>query len=113
MTHDPQKMAQGFCDVFRTAEVVEVTAGGCSRVQTAPRMTESELDELLTLRWPTVVRRVMEDGSDEWLSGFVRSIAKNGKRKSWQPTAKQASIMRRLVAELCTAPEPHVDLFER
>ena len=63
-------------------------------------MTELELDEILTLRWPRVVRQVMADDSDDWLKGFVRSIARQGKRKSWKPTPRQASIMRRLVAEL-------------
>ena len=28
-------------------------------------MTDRELDELLTLRWPMVMRRVMADGGDE------------------------------------------------
>ena len=62
-------------------------------------MTEQELDEILTLRWPAVVRQVMADDSDEWLKGFVRSIARQGKRKTWKPSKRQASIMRRLVAE--------------
>lgn len=76
-------------------------------------MTDRELDEILTLRWPMVVRRVMADGSDDWLMGFVRSIARHGKRPSWRPSDKQAGIMRRLVSELGTAPEPNFDLIER
>jgi len=68
-------------------------------------MTAHELDEVLTFRWPLVVRRVMADGSDEWLKGFVRSIARHGKRPAWRPSQKQEQIMRRLVSELGTAPE--------
>ncbi|MBR9763862.1 MAG: hypothetical protein GYB53_10140 [Rhodobacteraceae bacterium] len=74
-------------------------------------MTELELDEIMTLRWPAVVRQVMADGSDEWLKGFVRSIARQGKRKSWVPTPRQVSLMRRLVAEL-SVPEPEFNLIE-
>ena len=76
-------------------------------------MTDSELDEILTFRWPIVMRRVMADGSDEWLKGFVRSIAKHGKRAAWRPSVKQEQIMRRLVSELGTAPEQNVELIER
>lgn len=76
-------------------------------------MTAQELDELLTYHWPMVMRRVMADGTDEWLKGFVRSIAKHGKRASWRPSAKQEQIMRRLVTELGTAPQRDVELIER
>lgn len=63
-------------------------------------MTEQELDEILTLRWPAVVRRVMGDArSEEWLKGFVRSIVRQGKRRTWHPSAKQEWLMRRLLAE--------------
>ena len=74
-------------------------------------MTEQELDEILTVRWPAVVRQVMADGSDEWLKGFVRSIARQGKNREWRPSDRQVSIMRRLLAEL-HAPEPDFDLIE-
>ncbi|WP_299677464.1 hypothetical protein [uncultured Roseobacter sp.] len=68
-------------------------------------MTDLELDEILTTRWLLVMRRVMADGSDDWIKGFVKSIARQGKRSSWHPTVKQAQIMRRLVSELgATAP---------
>ncbi|MEL7515907.1 MAG: hypothetical protein AAFU82_04070 [Pseudomonadota bacterium] len=76
-------------------------------------MTDRELDEILTFRWPLVVRRVMADDTDEWLKGFVRSIAKHGKRASWRPTLKQERIMWRLVSELGTAPEQNFELIER
>lgn len=76
-------------------------------------MTEQELDEMLTLRWPTVLRRVMDASSDDWLKGFVRSIARHGKRRSWRPSSKQEQIMRRLVSELVTDADPEMELIER
>ena len=76
-------------------------------------MTERELDEILTARWPFVIRRAMVDGCDEWVKGFVKSIARHGKRPSWRPTEKQAAIMRQLVAELRHGPEYEPELFER
>ncbi|WP_306043857.1 hypothetical protein [Mameliella sp. MMSF_3455] len=74
-------------------------------------MTARELDEILVLRWPLVMRAVMA-GSDEWLKGFVRSIAKHGKRASWRPSAKQEQVMRRLLSELGAAPGD-VEVIER
>lgn len=76
-------------------------------------MTELELDEILTVRWPIVVRRTMADASDDWVKGFVRSIARQGKRPAWRPTPKQESLMRRLVAEVGNRPEQTADLIER
>lgn len=76
-------------------------------------MTSTELDEILTFHWPIVLRRVMADGSDEWLQGFVRSIARHGKRASWRPSAKQEQIMRRLVSEIGTAPDGEMQVIER
>lgn len=76
-------------------------------------MTDRELDEILVFRWPVVMRHVLADGSDEWLCGFVRSIARHGKRPSWRPTTKQAQIMRRLVSELGTAREPMMEVIEQ
>lgn len=76
-------------------------------------MTEQELDEIITHRWPLVLRRVMAEGSDEWLKGFVRSIARHGKRPRWRPTPKQAQIMRRLVSELGTEQAQPFEVFER
>lgn len=64
-----------------------------------PRYSRQELDEILTVHWPFIVRRVMADGSDEWAKGFVRSIAGHGKRAFWRPSAKQERIMRRLLSE--------------
>jgi len=66
-------------------------------------MTELELDDILTHRWPLIMRTVMA-GTDDWLKGFVRSIARHGKRASWRPSRKQEQIMRRLVSEMGTTP---------
>ncbi|MCA0851437.1 hypothetical protein [Salipiger thiooxidans] len=74
-------------------------------------MTDIELDEIMVHSWPMVLRRVMSEETDEWLKGFVRSIARHGKRAAWRPTEKQAQIMRRLVSELGTAPDD-VSLIE-
>lgn len=76
-------------------------------------MSTCELDEIITYHWPIVLRRVMADSSDEWLQGFVRSIARHSKRASWHPTEKQWQIMRRLVAEIGTATDGNPQLIER
>lgn len=75
-------------------------------------MNEQELDEILTVHWPAVVRRVMADDADDWLKGFVRSIARHGKRKSWTPSAKQEALMRKLLAEQHQPRSPQLDLIE-
>jgi hypothetical protein len=61
-------------------------------------MTEVECDMMLTLQWPAVVRWAKRQ-DDEWLKGFVMSIAGKGKRKKWLPSPKQERLMRRLIAE--------------
>ncbi len=76
-------------------------------------MTDRELDEILTFRWPIIMRRVLADGSNEWLKGFVLSIARHGKSPSWRPAVKQAQIMRGLVSAPGTAPEQDLELIER
>jgi len=76
-------------------------------------MTERELDEILTFHWPLVIRRVMDDGSDQWLMRFVRSIARRGKRPEWSPSGKQERVMRRLVSDLGAPAEPELELIER
>lgn len=75
-------------------------------------MTAQELDEILTFHWPRVLRRVMADGSDDWAKNFAKSIARHGKRPGWQPSRKQAWIMRKMVSELGTPPEGPMDLVE-
>jgi hypothetical protein len=76
-------------------------------------VTEAELDEIMTVHWPRLLRRVMADGSDEWAKGFVKSIARHGKRPGWRPTQKQAWIMRRMIAELGTEECEQMDMIER
>ena len=75
-------------------------------------MTDQELDEILIHHWPSVVRRIMGSNCDDWLKGFVRSIARHGKRPGWRPSHKQEHIMRRLVAETGNVPD-QLDLIER
>lgn len=77
-------------------------------------MTDQELDELLTFRWPGIVRRVMGDArTDSFARGFVRSIARNGKRRDWHPTARQERIMRQMLVDYSGSPEPEPELIER
>lgn len=76
-------------------------------------MTDLELDEVLTIYWPRVVRQTMADGADDWLKGFVRSIARQGKRRNWRPTPKQAFIMRQLVNDVRRASGADVPVIER
>ncbi|WP_334061374.1 hypothetical protein [Limimaricola cinnabarinus] len=76
-------------------------------------MTGAELDEILIHRWPAVMRQVMADGSDDWLKGFVRSIARHGKRPGWRPTVKQSHIMRQLAAQVGKQPDPAMEVIER
>ena len=76
-------------------------------------MTELELDEILTLRWPRLVRRVMGDlTADDFAKGFVRSIARCAKRRNWHPSEKQERLMRRMLIDYSNAPEPEIDLIE-
>lgn len=75
-------------------------------------MTDLELDEILTVRWPAIVRRVMAEGAEDWIKGFARSIARHGKRQGWRPSAKQERVMRQLLEQF-SGPTQEVDLFER
>lgn len=76
-------------------------------------MTDLELDEILTLKWPMVVRRVMGDAST---AGFVRSfalsIARHARRPAWHPTPKQERIMRQMLGEFTGAQGPEPELIE-
>lgn len=77
-------------------------------------MTDLELDEILTLRWPGVVRRVMADlEASDFTKGFARSISKHGKRPDWHPTPKQERLMQTLLTEYGSGhPERAPDLLE-
>lgn len=77
-------------------------------------MTDVELDQILTLRWPSVMRRVMGDARTEgFVRSFAASIARHGKRPAWHPTAKQERIMRQILDDFTSAPEPEPDLIEK
>lgn len=77
-------------------------------------MTDLELDEILTLRWPVVMRRVMGDARTEgFVRSFARSIARHGKRPAWHPTPKQERIMRQMLDEFASPPAPDPMLIER
>lgn len=76
-------------------------------------MTDLELDEVLTIYWPRVVRQTMADGADDWLKGFVRSITRQGKRRNWRPTPKQAFLMRQLVNDVRRAGNADDPVIER
>lgn len=75
-------------------------------------MAGEELDQILTLRWPAVVRRVMAEDVEDWIKGFVRSIAKHGKRPGWTPSPKQEALMRQLLAEQADPESGQCQLFE-
>ncbi len=61
-------------------------------------MTDRELDEMMHLDWPIVVKRAMRDG-DDWVRSFALSIKRQAKRPDWRPTPKQAALMRAMVTE--------------
>lgn len=73
-----------------------------------------ELDKILTLEWPRVVRCVMGDtNTDDFTRGFVRSIARHGKRPEWRPSFKQERLMRLMLRDYSGQPEPYFDPIER
>ncbi|MGV6839267.1 MAG: hypothetical protein ACWA40_03645 [Planktomarina sp.] len=74
-------------------------------------MTELELDEILTLHWPRVIRRAYACG-DKWAQRFAKSIAKNSKKTTWKPSTKQAVQMRRLVRELSGPKDEPCEVIE-
>ena len=55
------------------------------------------IDELL-FWWPSITRRA----TDEWAKGFCQSVLGQSKRRNWNPTEKQLSLMRRLHREMFT-----------
>ena len=57
------------------------------------RMTEDEL----IVRTTDALRAGRLDG---WLRGFAASIAKSRKSRTWGPSKRQTSVMRRLVTDL-------------
>lgn len=75
-------------------------------------MTALELDQILTLDWPPLVRKVMAGDADGWTKSFVLSIARHGKRPNWHPSPKQASLMRRLVADHKSAAGGEIEVID-
>ncbi len=71
--------------------------------------TPAELERLL---WH--MRTIARGGDDEWATGFARSALAQAKRPTWNPSPKQLSMMRRLVADLFThnGEEEELILFE-
>lgn len=65
--------------------------------ETFPTLPARSLDELLAL-WPAVLR----SAESEWQRSFAMSIARQGRRRTWQPSPKQLSLMRRMVDDLFT-----------
>ena len=43
---------------------------------------------------------VAAHAGDDWARGCAASVLRQSRRRGWKPSAKQAGIMRRLVAEL-------------
>lgn len=75
-------------------------------------MTDRELDEIMLIRWPPLVRRVRLEAADAWTKGFVLSIARHSRRPNWRPSPKQAHIMRRLLADFARHEPEFGDLIE-
>jgi hypothetical protein len=46
---------------------------------------------------------------DDWGFNFTLSILRHNKRRGWEPSAKQLSVMRQLVAELAEPGEALID----
>lgn len=69
---------------------------------TAPRST----DELL-FHWP----RVASIATNQWAKDFAGSIAKQSRRRGWQPSQKQAALMQRMVCELFSHADQEGDDF--
>ncbi len=57
-------------------------------------MTGPELERALH-HMPAVAERA----TNTWAAGFARSIIRQSRRPGWKPTPKQATILRRLLAE--------------
>ena len=53
------------------------------------------VDELLH-HWPAV----LQAAENEWAKSFATSIAKQARRRGWNPTPKQRALMHRMVEQL-------------
>lgn len=61
----------------------------------ANRMTRQDLANLMDL-WPHVMRLA----TDPWAMEFAVSIWKQAAERNWQPSPKQAKLMRLMVRQL-------------
>lgn len=66
-------------------------------MNTQPQNTATSLEEIL-FWWPSIIRRA----SNDWAKGFALSIQRASRRRNWEPSPKQLSIMRSMVRELFT-----------
>lgn len=76
------------------------------RAMTSP----AELERLLH-HMPAIAKGT----TNEWATGFARSILRQAKRPGWRPSTKQLSMMRRLISDLFahgTEEEGELILFE-
>jgi hypothetical protein len=59
------------------------------------------------------LRAIAKDPKDKWARNFARSILRQSKKPIWQPSAKQLTIMERLVDdEICRDNEDEFQLIE-
>lgn len=73
-------------------------------------MTVRPVEELL-YHMPTVARMAGND----WATGFAKSIIRQSRRRNWQPSTKQLSVMQALVSDLfvhCGDEEGDFDVIE-
>ena len=68
----------------------------------APEMTDRELDEIMIVWWPRVIRQLKTRGDKTWRRGFALSIAGHLKRPEWRPSNKQTRLIRVLLSEFKT-----------
>ncbi|WP_421906758.1 hypothetical protein [Mameliella sp.] len=68
-----------------------------------------ELERLLHYM-PTIAR----EATNEWAKGFAGSVLRQSRRRGWEPSPKQLSMMRRLVSDLFAHgyDEGEIDVIE-
>jgi hypothetical protein len=60
-----------------------------------PQASPDEIERLLH-HMPTVA----SSAENTWAAGFAHSVTKQSRRRGWEPSEKQLSVMRGLVADL-------------
>ena len=61
--------------------------------------SDFELDRVMTLEWPGLLRAAMARPCDPAARGFIRSISRQAKKPDWRPTVRQWAWMRALLEE--------------